>query len=225
MAAVPAPAQIGGHTAADGPFLLEDAEDLNLTAGGVQRDWVPDRVQGVSNPLQAVSVASTGLTPTSGQSPLGTLRFTMTTRFGYISYGFGVPVPSQPGQSTLTHPGNMTSFSHLTFLLASSINLNDQKKQVILECYPGTGSDFPKLYWNYDLQAGTAFQQVTIDLWNPSHTENHGPLTTADLLSRTRYLYFYFYGGPETGSKTLVVHLDDIRLVGDDSRVDDWALY
>jgi hypothetical protein len=54
--------------------------------------------------------------------------------------------------------------------------------------------------------------------------ENAGSLTVPQLLSQTRYLSFYFYGGPETIPKTLTVHVDDIQLVGI-AAIADWNLY
>lgn len=220
--AAPVHAQIGGKTAANGPFTLDNVEDLDTTAGGVMRTWIPDFVFGSADPFQAVLLSGSGLTLAPDQSPVGALRFSMPTYFGYVDYGFGVPMPSIEGGSTLTHPGDITSFTHLTFLVRASINLADQKKEVILTTYPGP--NYPTLHWNYTISAGTTFQRVTVDLNNPTYILNGGALTTAQMLAQTRFLYFYFYGGPETIPRTLTVHVDDIQLLGPAS-VADWTLY
>lgn len=219
-----APAQIGGKTAADGPFTLEDAEDLDLSASGVQRDWIESFVFGSDSSLEAVSLGATGLTPASGQSPVGVLRYTMPTAFGFVDHSFGVPMPAVPGASTLDSPGNIDSFTHLTFLAQASTDLTDQTKEVILECYPDSGGVFPTLHWTWSVTPGTAFQPVSVDLHSPSLILNGGSHTVSELLSRTRFLSFYFYGGPEPAPQTLTVHVDDIRLTNVSS-ISDWALY
>lgn len=223
LGSAPAYAQIGGKTAADGPFTLDNVEDLDTTAGGVMRAWVPDYVFGATNPFQAVTLSGSGLTLAPNQSPTGALRFSMPTYYSYVDYSFGVPMPSVAGGSTLTNPGDIRSFTHLTFLVRASINLADQKKEVILTTYPGPS--YPTLHWNYTIPAGTTFQRVTIDLRNPSYVLNGGLLSVPEMLSQTRFLSFYFYGGPETIPKTLTVHVDDVQLIGTSSTVADWTLY
>ncbi len=216
-------AQIGGKTGADSPVMLEDVEDLDTTAGGVLRAWVSDHVQGESQPLGAVVATTGGLTLAPGQSPAGALRFRMQSRFDYVSYGFGVPTPAVAGESTLSFPGDTTSFTHLTFLVCASINLTNQKKEVILTTYPG--QNFPTLHWKYSVSAGTTYQRVSIDLHAPDYITNAGSFTVAQLLAQTRFLYFYFYGGPEATPKTLTVYLDDIQLLRNEASIADWAVY
>src|SRR5690606_20483643 len=98
--AASAHAQIGGHLAADGPFLLEDVEDLDLHAVGVARDWIPDFVSQQGG-LTPILLDSSGLTLFGDQSPIGGLRFRVPSQSGFVNKSYGVPVPSEPGQSTL----------------------------------------------------------------------------------------------------------------------------
>lgn len=220
-----ASAQIGGKTSADGPFILEDVEDLDTTAGGVLRAWIPTYVPGQTEPLMAVSLTGSGLTLAAGQSATGALRYRMSTYYGYINYSFGVPMPAVVGGSTLTDPGNITSFTHLSFLTRTSTSVADATFQVILESYPEVSPGvYPKVVWNYAVVPGTTFQKVTVNLRSPSYVENAGSLTVPDLLSKTRYLAFYYYGGPEAIPKTLDAHVDDVTLEGVSS-VPDWSIY
>jgi hypothetical protein len=225
LLATPAFAQIGGKTAADGPFTLDNVEDLDTTAGGVMRAWIPTFVPGQTDPLQAVALSGSGLTLAAGQTPVGALRYRMSTYFGYVNYSFGVPMPAVVGESTLTYPGNITSFRYLRFVSRVSTAIADATFMVLLESYPATAPDvYPTLYWNYALTPGTTFTEVVLDLYNPSHMENTGSLTVAELLSKTRYLAFYYYGGPELLPKTLDAHVDDVQLTGA-AAVGDWSLY
>jgi hypothetical protein len=228
LIAMPVSAQIGGKTAADGPFTLDDVEDLDTTAGGVMRAWIHTYVPGepIDGALKAVALSGLGLTLATGQTPIGALRYRMHTYYGYINYSFGVPMPAVTGDSTLTYPGNISSFRNLRFLTRVSTTISDATFMIILECYPEVAPGvYPKLYWNYAMPPGTTFQEVTIDLYNPHYMENTGSLTVAELLTKTRYLSFYYYGGPElTMPKTLDAHVDDIQLVGQASVID-WSLH
>jgi hypothetical protein len=203
-------AQIGGHTAFDGPFTLDNVEDLDLVAGGVGRDWIPDYVEGIPNPLQAQALSSSGLTLASGQTPAGALRFRVLESYGWISKGFGVPTPSVVAASTLTDPGDISSFESLTFLACFQPVLANQKFEVILETYPGP--PYPTIHWDFTPAPGTTFQEVTINLRSPSLVENAGSLSIDQLLTETRFLYFYCFAGPVTPATTLDFHIDDIRL-------------
>lgn len=219
-------AQIGGKTATDGPFTLDNVEDLNTTASGVDRAWIPDFIFTDPQAFQAVPLTTGGLTLSPEQTTSGALRYAMPTqpKGGYVSYSFGVPMPSQPGASTLTFPGDLTSFTHFTFLARGSHSLADQVSQIILETYPGPL--YPKLYWNFALPIGTTFQRVTVPLREPSLVTGAGALTVEQLLAKARYMSFYFYGGKELIPKTLTVHVDDIQLTGTAAAaVYNWSLY
>jgi hypothetical protein len=149
----------------------------------------------------------------------------MSSYYGYFNYSFGVPMPRFPGESTLPYPGDITSYLQLKFLTRTSTSVVNGVFQVLLECYPETSPGvFPTVYWNYMVAPGTTFQEVAIDLWQPSYIENAGSLTLADLLGKTRYLAFYYYGGPELFPKTLDAHVDDVRLIGP-AQANDWSLY
>lgn len=213
--APPTAAQIGGRTADQGPFSLDDIEDLDLNAGGVLRNWIADAVQGVDNPLAAIPPGLTGLILSPNQSPLGLLRWQVKERFGSISRGFGVPVPAVAGASTLDFPGDITAFDYLTFLGAFDKDLSNQKVQILLECYPqNPNGAFPKVFWNVHPTTGSAFLSATADLRNPDGiNDNPSGLTSAELLGRTRFLYFLSFAGPVSNNTTLNLYMDDIRLV------------
>ncbi len=208
-------AQVGGRTAAQGPFVLEDGEDLNLTAGGVGRDWIVDRVQGVDAPLAAVAPAAQGLTLSPNQSAAGALRWQVKESFGSISKGFGVPLPAVVGGSTLDHPGNITSFAHLTFLGVFDKGLSGLRVQVSLECYPGNpDGTYPKPFWNVYPTTGTTFLSATLDLMQPDGILNNpGGLSIGQLLGQTRFLHFLAFASPVAAGTVLNFHIDDIRLV------------
>lgn len=214
--------QIGGLTAADGPFLLDDFEDLDTTAGGVLRPWIYDLASDTTYPLEAISPTTAGLTLASDQSPQGVVRYAMKTKHGYLNYSFGVPMPGLPGVSTLLSPGDISSFSSITFYTTASATLVNQKLQVILETYPGPV--YPKLYWDYTLAPGPGFQRVTLDLRRPDLVTDPGGLLVEELLKQTRYLAFYYYAGPEAKAREMTVYVDDIRLISS-SAAKDWALY
>lgn len=205
-------AQIGGKTAADGPFLLDDVEDLDTVAIGVMRTWVSDYIAPQGDVLSVVQLTGSGLTRATDQSPIGAFRASVPSSSKYVSGGFGVPVPAVAGASTATHPGNITSFTHLTFLACFEQTLANQKFQVILETYPGP--TYPKIYWNFSPPQGKTFGPVSINLRAPAFIENAGDLTLEQLLAQTRFLYFYCYGGPTSVPRTVVLHVDDIYLTG-----------
>lgn len=217
-------AQIGGRAGADGPVMIDDVEDLDMLAGGVQRAWVPQVTGG--NSFDPVPPTSGGLTLAAGQTPLGAFAYKMKVSSGYLNLSFGVPVPSVAGQSTADYPGDMTSFSKLSFLTRSSNAITSQTFQVILETYPGP--PYPKLYYKYSLTPGTTYRKIEIDLHAPDFVENAGGRTVEELLSKTRYLAFYYFGGPDQVVKSLTVHVDDICLIPsmkNESCVRDWAIY
>lgn len=205
-------AQIGGVTAADGPFVLDDAEVENILAEGVERQWIPDFIWGAEQPFRWVPLGGSGLTLADGQSPEGALRYQMPSDFGFVSKSFGVPMPGVKGASSLDFPGDVSSFTDIRFLFRHSPDLTNQSFSVILETYPGP--TFPKIYWRFSAPAGNTFREVKLDLRQPDLIENASGLDIEELLSQTRFLSFYFYG--ETGfvPRTLEVHVDDVGLVG-----------
>lgn len=227
LATISANAQIGGQTAANGPFTLDDVEDLDLTAGGVLRDWIPDNVQGVTNPLQAITLTTSGLTLANGETTVGALQYTLQSKQGYISYSFGVPMPSVKGASTLTNPGNITSFTSITLLTCYTPALTGGQFQVILETYPGP--TYPHVYWNYFLPPGITFQKISLNLRSPNLITDAGSLTLEQLLAQTRYLAFYYFAGPLTPQNgfTMQVFVDDIKLESSTSGVGiaEWSVY
>ncbi len=212
----PGYAQIGGKTADDGIFVLDDAEDLDLLADGVMRNWIPDYVWPLGDVLTTLPLAGTDLTLAEDQTPIGALKATIPETHllydGYISAGFGVPMPAVAGESTLDYPGNITSFGTLSFYACFEPVLTGQYFQVVLETYSNT--DYANIYWSYTPESGKTFQKVEIDLWNPDLIEGAGTLSLHELLSQTRFLYFYFYAGPVPIGSTLEFHIDDIELLG-----------
>lgn len=204
--------QIGGKTIANGDFILETAEDLDTTAESLGRDWVSD-VIGSQTVLSPIFYSGHGFTQAGGQTSIGVFQATVPSKQGNIAGGFGVPMPSQIGQSTLTYPGNITSFSYLNFLACyEGPSLPSLTFQVLLECYPGnTDSTFPTVYWNYTPAPGRTFAPVSIPLGSPSGIlHNPQALSAQTLMSQTRFLYFGFYAYP--GNGTLTAWLDDIQL-------------
>jgi hypothetical protein len=209
-------AQIGGKNAADSPVVLEDMEDLDLTANGLMRAWIPDAVQGEAQPLKAITLSTSGLTLAPEQTPIGALEFTVPSSFSYVQSGFGVPMPAVAGASTATSPGNIAQFTNLHFNASYQPSLNGTKFNVILQTYPANTSTnpptYPQIFWQYSIPAGTTFQQVNLDLYAPTLIEGAGSLTLAQLLSQTRFLYFFCYAGPLTVPDTLRFRLDDVTL-------------
>ncbi len=208
-------AQIGGKTGSEGTFVLDDAEDLDLVADGVMRDWIPDYVYPVGDVLTTLPLTGTDLVLAEEQTPVGALKATIPethlTDEGYISAGFGVPVPAVKGASTEEYPGDITSFAALSFYACFEPVLTGQEFEIVLETYPGP--EYPKIHWSYSPESGTTFKNVEIDLWNPDSIEGAGSLTLYNLLSQTRFLYFYFYAGPVPIETVLEFHIDDIRLL------------
>jgi hypothetical protein len=216
--------QIGGRTSSEGPFTLDNVEDINTTASGVDRAWIPEYIVGYPQAFGAVTLTDKSSTLMPGQSPLGALLYTMPTqpKAGYVSYSLGVPMPSVPGAPTTTHPGDISSFTHLTFLIRSDKTLANQFNQVILETYAGTS--IPKLVWNFERIPGPQFHRVTLPLHAPDAVQGAGTVPVSELLAKTRYLSFYFYGGRELTPTTLTVYIDDIALFGN-SAIEGWSLY
>jgi hypothetical protein len=210
-------AQIGGKTAADGPFTLDDAEDLDLVADGVGRAWVSDSVPPVGNILSVLDLSTSSLTLATGQTPLGVLAATVPEKMGVVDAGFGVPMPGVVGASTDDSPGDITSFDLLTFNACFDPALPNLIFDVILES--NASVDLPRMFWNYTPAAGTAFQRVEIDLRSPGLVVDAGSLTLEDLLSNTRFLFFNFFAGPVPPGSTLSFHIDDIRLEGTEELV------
>ncbi|GEM_PF-6771903 len=212
----PAAGQIGGKTAADGPFVLEDAEDRDLFVDALGRDWIPDFVPGDGNGLTTLTLAGSGLTLAAGQTPVGALKFAVPQEFGFIDKGFGVPMPGVVGASTLASPGDITSFERLEFLFSFNQTLNGQVFQVILETYPEVSPGvFPQIFWSYTAPAGGTFHPVALDLRSPDLIENAGGRSLEELLGQTRFLFFYFFAGPVGFTARLEARLDDVTLAGE----------
>jgi hypothetical protein len=223
-------AQIGGNSASAGHFLLEGAEDLNLTAESMGRDWISDFVWPAGSVLEAVSLA--GLTPATGQSTNGALLATVPDDgFGSIDAGFGIPMPGVVGASTLDSPGDMTSFDYLTFSSCASVTaLANQKFQLLVECYPeNSDGTFPTVFWEFSPEQGTSFASVNLGIDQPDGMINNtGDLTAQELLSRTRFLYFSHFANPVTGGTQLDIHYDDLQLgpeVTATNAVGAWTMY
>jgi len=198
--------------------MLDNVEDIDLFADPLGRDWVSDYVYPLGYVLSAQPIATSGLTPAAGQTPVGYLQGTIPQAFdpytgeNYVSAGFGVPVPSVAGESTEPYPGNMTTFQFLTFYACFEPTLPNQMFSVLLETYPGPV--YPKIHWDFTPPLGTTFEKVTIDLRSPDLIENADGLSLEELLSQTRYLAFYCFGGPvpEHPITTLQFRVDDIEL-------------
>jgi hypothetical protein len=77
------------------------------------------------------------------------------------------------------------------------------------------------------LVSGTIFTRVSVSLRQPDVILNNATNLTIDqLLSSTRYISFYFYGGFEQIPKTFTVYVDDIQLTGQTAAaVTDWSVY
>jgi hypothetical protein len=226
MIAGAAGAQIGGQNAVDGRFVLDDVEDRDLVADGVERNWISDFIESGAA-LEGIDPGAEGLTLAVGQTSAGVFRFTAEDDFGFIDMSFGVPVPSVKGASTLTNPANISGFNLLTFLAANTSPVMGAEFRVILECYPqNPDTSYPKLYWSFTPAPGTTFQSVVLNLQSPDFSENTGGLTTADLLSQARYLSFYVYAGPVDSGTSTVFYLDDIALEPQASVASEaWELY
>lgn len=218
-------AQVGGKTSADGPFMLEDVEDLNLNAAGVNREWIHE-FSGYVQALHPVDPAAEGLTLAAGQSPQGVLLYRAVPEFGFVSKTFGVPLPSELGMSTLTHPGDLTSFTTMSFLGSVNQQRTNLEFQVVLECYPqNPDSSFPTLFWNFMPPTGTTFGNIELDLRQPTLSENTGTATIEELLSQTRFLSFFIYAGFLPTTDPIDFHVDDIRFQGVMTDASSWNLY
>ncbi len=130
-------------------------------------------------------------------------------------------MPSVAGASTLTNPGNITSFGQLSFLAQYTPVISGISFSLIIECYPETTCDpgqtapcYPKVFYSFTPAEGTAFQEVTIDLSQPMTVDAPSTLTLQDLLSQTRFLSFHAYASVGAGPPmTLTFDVDDIQLV------------
>ncbi len=219
-AARSASGQVGGQTGAEGPALVDDVEDLDLVAGGVERAWISDFIWPAGDVLTTISLSGSNLTLAPGQSPIGALRATIPAQTnplnplsgGWINAGFGVPLPAEAGASTLVSPGNLSAFEALEFLACFEPNLTGRAFNVLLECYPGNpDGTFPTLYWRYFPASGRTFREVRIDLRSPSLIENNPQgLSVGELLSRTRFLYWHCFAGPVSLFAELRFQADDI---------------
>jgi hypothetical protein len=191
--------------------VLEDAEDGNGFVESVGRAWIVDDT-GVKPALEAVDPVGDGLALRAGQSPARVQRFSMKAAFGFLSYSYGVPLPSVVGGSTLTFPGDVTSFTHLKLLTCSTSNINNGKFQIVLETYPGP--IYPTLYWNFAPASGATFEERIFDLRQPDHTEGLGSLTVEEVLAQTRYIAVYFYGETVGKKENATAYIDDITFYG-----------
>ena len=218
-------AQIGGKTAADGPFVIDDIEDLNLSSETLGRDWIPDFI-GEDPALQAIDPSTAGLTLASGQSSSGVFEFTAPAPFGFIDTSFGIPMPSVAGASTLDNPGDITSFTYITFQSVADIAIPGIEYNIILECYPQNPDDsFPRVFWNFQPATGTTFDFNAIELRQPSSiANNQNSRTLEELLGQTRFLSFYVYAETEQGN-VVNLYMDDITLQEQPSSAEDWLLY
>lgn len=197
----------------DGSFVLDDTEDLNLHAQSIDRNWISD-FQGGSPALAVSSLTSATLTLAPTQTPVGFFHFKASAKFNFIGKGFGIPVPSEPGQSTLTHPGDITSFAEFNFFACSPLAPASATYQLSLECYPqNADSTFPKLHWKFTPAMGTVFQRVRIDLYEPDLLENDFGRTVEELLAKTRYLSFFIYAPNVDNSAIVDFYVDDIMIL------------
>jgi hypothetical protein len=120
-------------------------------------------------------------------------------------------MPGEKGASTLTCPGDISSYTHLRFLICATPALTNERFMIILETYPGP--NYSRLFWNYNIPAGNTFQEVRIDLRHPDLVENQAGAEIETLLKQTRFLFFYFYAETSV-PKTLNASVDDIALIG-----------
>lgn len=206
------PAQIGGKTAADGPFTLDDAEDLDLIADGVGQPWISDFVLPVGDILSVFDLSTSLLILAPSQTPVGALRATVPEESGFIDAGFGVVMPAVVGALPEDFPGDITSFERLTFDACFDPTVPSPIFDVILES--NASASLPRIFWNYTPSPGTAFQRVEIDLRSPDLILDAGSLVLEDLLGSTQFLFFNFFAGPVSLGSTLSFHIDDIRLEG-----------
>lgn len=217
-------AGIGGKTAEDGPFLLDDAEDLDLNAVGVARDWISDYVPSHGDVLDVLVLPESGLTLMPAQTPIGALRASVPeedavgTTPGWMGKGFGVPVPSLPGQSTADYPGDFTSYNFLNFKACYDPDMANAEFLVVLEAYPKMEIeprvlDYPKVYWKVYPPLGSSFMDVWMDLWDPIEIAPPDSVELSALLSQTRFFYFYAGAYPVEKNSLMLYDIDDIRLV------------
>ncbi len=237
---VPAAAQIGGQTPAEGSFVIDDFEDLTLTSETLERDWLVSVIVQTPDDLE---LDGKGLTLAPGQTPVGAMHADFPDDFAFIededpsAFGdFGIPMPGTPGVSTDPDaggdPGNIAGFQYLRFVhcyqLSGGTQDTDVNFNVILECYPeNPDGTFPKLLWSYTPVEGTAFEETVLDLHDPGTIlDNPEGYTVEELLEQTRFLDFFFIAGPVISPATLSVHVDDVTLLADSpTTVEPWQLY
>lgn len=207
-------AQLGGQTG--GVFILDDAEDLDINAAGVNRDWISDYTF-KEIALRAIDPTTASLILAPHQSPAGVFRLQANNDLtGFFFKSCGVPLPSQKGESTLIYPGNATSFETLSFLACINPTANDMELQIILECYPrNPDGTYPKLYWFMTPAVGLTFSQLTVSLMNPDLVENADGRSVWELLSQTRFLSLFLYAGPDMSKQNLYFYFDDIVFSGE----------
>ena len=130
-------------------------------------------------------------------------------------------MPSVAGASTLTNPGNITSFRQLRFLAQYTPAISGTSFSVIIECYPemtcGPGQTapcYPRVFYSFTPSEGTTFREVDINLSQPSYVDAPSTVTLQDLLSQTRFMSLYAYASVGIGPpQTLVFDVDDIQFV------------
>lgn len=224
--APPASAQIGGQVG--GTKVIDDVEDLNRNAAGVDRNWISDFTF-IQDALTPLAPETKGLALAPGQSPLGVFELKANNDFaGFFNMSAGVPVPSEKGQSTLTHPGDMTSFETLSFFACVDPSVANMQVLVILECYPQNGDGtFPELLWRTVPAVGKQFQPIELVLREPDEVRNGFGRTPEELLSQTRFLAFFLTAGQSFMRPEINLYFDDITLQGPPpaSLGDDWMLY
>lgn len=236
----PALGQIGGQTAQDGDFVVDDFEDLNLMSATLERDWLVSVIIPVP---EGLDLEGKGLTLASGQSPAGAMQAEFPDDQAFIgqedssAFGdFGIPMPGVPGASTDPEaggePGDITSFHHLRFVHCYELSGGGAETEVtfnvVLECYPGNpDGTFPKLLWNYEPVEGTTFEETVLGLRNPDAVlDNPEGRTVEELLAQTRFLDFFFIATPVNSPARLDVRVDDVMLISDEpTSVGPWQLY
>lgn len=232
--------QIGGQTAADGDFVIDDFEELSLTSATLERDWLASVV--VQAPAD-LELQGSGLTLASGQTPVGAMNIEFPDDFGVIAQGenscfgdFGIPMPGTPGVSTDPDAGgdagDITTFQSLRFLHRYELNGGQPDTgfafNVLLECYPGNqDGSFPTLLWTFEPNEGSAFGASHINLAEPDAVlDNPDNVAVDDLLSQTRFLDFFFLATPVNAGARLHVSVDDITLLGESpTSVNGWLFY
>ena len=234
-----APAQIAGQTAADGPFVIDDFEDLDMESATLQRTWLASVI--VTVPAE-LSLAGSGLTLASGQTPNGAIRLDFPDDNAFIVgepnsiFGdLGIPMPGVAGASTDPNaggtPGGIEDFAYLEFLqtyqLTGGLASTTVQAYVLIECYPqNPDTTFPTLRYAFTPTEGTTFQPIQINLVTPTNvTNNQNGLSLAQLLSQVRFLDIFYFATPVNEPGLLDVHIDDVTLTGISASEEHWELY